>query len=315
MKKLISLAVSLALIAVIWAVVDIRALAAALARTDPAMLGLAIAMVAPLVLVTGFRLSRLSPRGGRLGVGEAVRLTLAASVLNMVLPSKMGDLAKAWFIADRGGARGSMAVSLVVFEKALDMLALLAWCVLGLVMAGDGGVLARGGLVLVGGMLAAGLVLLGSRQVAVGLLGLAARLGPKRLSPKLITLGEAWSEMHRHFWRHPMPVFEAALISLGLWFLHLLQVWMFILALGGFVPLLDAVARAPLAILAGLMPLTFAGVGTRDAALIVVFAPWIDQAGGAALGILCTLRYLLPAMLGLPFLHHYMARLRGAAPP
>ena len=42
----------------------------------------------------------------------------------------------------------------------------------------------------------------------------------------------------------------------------------------------------------------------------------MEPAAGAALGLLCTLRYLLPAIGGLPFLARYLAELRefGQAP-
>lgn len=49
------------------------------------------------------------------------------------------------------------------------------------------------------------------------------------------------------------------------------------------------------------IPLTFAGVDTRDAALILFYQPYFDEATGAALGLLCKLRYFLPAIIGLPF--------------
>ena len=52
------------------------------------------------------------------------------------------------------------------------------------------------------------------------------------------------------------------------------------------------------AICAGLYP-NVAGVGTRDAALIVLFAPYLDAPTAAVLGILCTLRYLIPGLAGL----------------
>jgi len=100
-------------------------------------------------------------------------------------------------------------------------------------------------------------------------------------------------------------------VSLAIWFLHLVQIWMLILALNAAVPFLDNLALAPLAILAGLLPLTFAGIGTRDAALIFFFAPYMAAPVGAALGLLCTLRYVLPAIAGLPFLGAYLGVLRG----
>jgi hypothetical protein len=61
-------------------------------------------------------------------------------------------------------------------------------------------------------------------------------------------------------------------------------------------------ARVPIAILAGLVPLTFAGVGTRDAALVVLLGPLVGADVAAALGVLFLLRYLVPGLLGVPLL-------------
>ena len=79
-------------------------------------------------------------------------------------------------------------------------------------------------------------------------------------------------------------------------------------ALNAFAPFLANLALAPLAILAGLLPLTFAGIGTRDAALVFLYRPYFDAPTAAALGLLCTARYILPALAGLPFAGKYFAR-------
>ncbi|NEQ17581.1 MAG: UPF0104 family protein, partial [Moorea sp. SIO3E2] len=91
---------------------------------------------------------------------------------------------------------------------------------------------------------------------------------------------------------------------------HLLQIWLFILALNAWTPFLANLALSPLAILAGLLPLTFAGVGTRDAALIFFYQRYFPKEEAAALGLLCTSRYLLPAIGGLPFLGQYLTTVR-----
>ncbi len=96
--------------------------------------------------------------------------------------------------------------------------------------------------------------------------------------------------------------------SVFIWFLHLLQIWMFILALRAQTPFLANLALAPLAILAGLLPLTLAGIGTRDAALIFFYRPYLDAPTAVALGILCTMRYVLPAIGGIPFFSAIFAR-------
>jgi hypothetical protein len=79
-------------------------------------------------------LQQLIPSGTQLGFGEANCLILAASVLTMVLPSKMGDIAKAYFMKERGHLSSSLSLSLVVFEKACDLLSLLLWCMFGLML-------------------------------------------------------------------------------------------------------------------------------------------------------------------------------------
>ena len=62
-----------------------------------------------------------------------------------------------------------------------------------------------------------------------------------------------------------------------------------------------------LSLLVGLLPVTFAGIGTRDAAIIVLYQPYFSTEVGAALGLLCTMRYVIPALVGLPYLERYLA--------
>ena len=103
-------------------------------------------------------------------------------------------------------------------------------------------------------------------------------------------------------------------MSVLLWGGHLFQFWLFARALGPAIPLLDNMAFATLSILAGLVPLTAAGIGTRDAAIVALYGPALGQGAAAVLGVLATMRYLLPALAGLPFLGDYWRRGRALAP-
>jgi uncharacterized protein (TIRG00374 family) len=116
--------------------------------------------------------------------------------------------------------------------------------------------------------------------------------------------------MYHYFWRDRNQLIKITGTSVLIWFLHLLQIWLFILALKAWAPFLANLALSPLAILAGLLPLPFAGVGTRDTALILFYEPFFDAPAAAALGLLCTSRYLLPAIGGLPFLGKYLASIK-----
>lgn len=315
MKRLISILVSAIILAVIYWKIDFAGLIQVFRNCDRLWMVISLGMVVPITMITAWRLQQLMPAGGRLGFGEANKLILAASVLNMVLPSKMGDIAKAYFMRDKGNLTGSLALSMVVFEKACDMLSLLLWCVFGLLLYPFKGWLFWVMTASVAIGLALGLLLLGSPQFAKFFFSLGQKVAPKKLRAKLGKLSYAWEEMHDYFWRDKGNLLKITATSIFLWFLHLLQIWFFILALKAWTPFLTNLALSPLAILAGLLPLTFAGVGTRDAALIAFYAPYFNAATAAALGLLCTSRYLLPAIGGLPFLNQYLAAVQNPPSP
>ena len=311
MKRLISIAVSLLILAIIYSKIDFSGLLKVFQNCNGWWMIISLGMVVPLTLITSWRLQQLMPSGARLGFGEANRLILAASVLNMVLPSKMGDIAKAYFMKQRGHLDGSLSLSLVVFEKACDMLSLLLWCAFGLMLYPSKNWLFWTMTVSVAVGLIVGVLLLSSRKFAKVFFLIGKAIAPKKIKLKIQKLQISWEEMLAYFWHDKNQLLKITFTSIFIWFLHLLQIWFFILALKAWTPLLANLALAPLAILAGLLPLTFAGVGTRDAALIAFYQPYFNAPTAAALGLLCTSRYLLPAIGGMPFLGQYLSTVRN----
>ena len=311
MKKLISIAVSLIILFIIYSKINFPKLIEVFQNSDRLWMVISLGMVVPLTMLTSWRLQQLTPSRTRLGFGEANRLILTASVLNMVLPSKMGDIVKAYFIKERGHLDGSLSLSLVVFEKACDMLSLLLWCAFGLTLYPQKDWLFWVMTASVISGLIIGLLLISSREFANLLFRLISRIAPKKIRLKIAKLRHSWGEMHKYFWKDKPHLLKITLTSIIIWFGHLLQIWFFTLALKAWVPFLAHLALAPLAILAGLLPLTFAGVGTRDAALIAFYQPYLNAPTAAALGLLCTSRYLLPALGGIPFLNKYLATIKN----
>ena len=314
LKRFISIVISVAILFYIYAQIDVANLVRVFQNCDRLMLGISLGMVVPITLVTSWRLQQLVPQRS-LGFIEANRLILGASVLNMVLPSKMGDIAKSYFMSERSNLSGSLALSISIFEKACDLLSLLLWCVFGLMLypAKDNlfWIMTVG--VAVGLIL--GLLLLSSQQFANLFFNLSIKYTPKSVSQKLQKMQASWSEMHNYFWGDKQQLLLITSTSVFIWFLHLLQIWLFILALKAVVPFLVSLALSPLSILAGLLPLTFAGIGTRDAAIIYFYQDYFNEATGAALGLLCTSRYFIPALIGLPFLGQMLGAVRRMDQP
>lgn len=89
MKRFISITVSMIILSIIYSKIDLQALADIFLNSHRFWMPVSLAMVIPITLFTAWRLQQLMPKSTYLGFWEANRLILAASVLNMVLPSKM----------------------------------------------------------------------------------------------------------------------------------------------------------------------------------------------------------------------------------
>ena len=309
-KFFISIGVSLLILGVIYWKIDIVNIKDVLVQVDvPVFIG-ALLILIPITLLSALRFRMLLSGENKPSLGLATKLILAGSTMNVVLPSKMGDMLKSIFMRDALKMRGSFAVSVVVFEKGCDLLGLLAWCLLGLVVyAGDDEFLIILALV-IGGGLGFGTLMLSALSFSDWFLRLVVRMVPSKLADKFDNLRKSWAEVHEFFWRSKRAVIIIVALTLFIWFLHLLQIWLLAKALNAPVPLLSSLGLSSLALLAGLMPLTLAGVGTRDAAAIYLFAPFMTAPAGAALGLMLTLRYILPGLAGLPFLAEYLDVLR-----
>jgi uncharacterized protein (TIRG00374 family) len=305
MRRLIAASVSVLLLALLYAFVDVRALMEAIHAADPWWLGAGLALVVPITLATAWRFSLLV-REARIGLGEANRLILASSTLNLFLPSKMGDLAKGFVLTERHGMPGSLSLSIVVLEKAIDMFSLLVCGVAALAYLGvyNHGLLLL--LIPVAALLTVITALILPLPVLRMAVEVACRIMPAPVAVRLERFAHSLAGVVQWFWSRPLWAFGVIALSLALWFIHLGQFWLFTRAVGGNVPLIDNMAFATLSILIGLLPFTLAGVGSRDAAIVVFYGAYLSPAAAAFVGILATFRYVLPALAGLPFVGGFL---------
>lgn len=310
-KRLITIAVSIAILAAIYSLIDLGNFREVVAGCNMWLLVGGLALVIPITVVTAWRFLLLVPRQAGIGLVEALKLVLAASTLNLVLPSKMGDLSKAYFMRNKGQMEGPAALSVVLFEKLCDVLSLLTWCLVGLLVLQSGDIVIQGLGAAAACLWLVGVLLLVSKRFAALAFWLA-RLIPWEKFRGVVQKTEAsWSDMQRQISRSTAASLKVGLTSLVLWLMHLFQIWVFILALNAQVPLVVSFSLSALAIFAGLLPLSFAGIGTRDAAIIYFYAAYFGPATGAALGLLCTMRYIMPALAGWPFFGGYMQAAPG----
>lgn len=303
-RKLSAAAVSLGLMILLYVSLDVDAVGRALGRADPPLLIVSLLLLLPPLAASAWRLSWMAPPSIRPGRWQAFKLISLACAFNLALPSKFGDLSKAVFLGS-GRDRGLRhALALVLFEKGWDLLGLLACGFMAVLLSGPEHLPASAAWVL-GGLLALGTGLMGFRRLPGIVLRPVGRLFGRDLSP----FDAAWEELLARSYRSRKAIAALVLGSIVIWLMHLLQIWTMARALHIPLPFLEGAAVLTVAVLAGLLPFTLAGIGTRDAALVLLLSPYADSPTAAALGLLFVIRLVLPAMIGVALMPRQLTTL------
>ncbi len=282
----VKLLLAMAILTSLYAAADWKAVGHALQSLDGRWLLAALAMFIPQTLVSAWRWQGLASGVTRITWLQATRHTLAASALNLVVPSKLGDLSKAAMLPGSPSVRRT--APLVILEKGSDVAALLILLAMGWLGVG---IRLLGPVLVVAAMAS----IWGSRNRCPA--AVAASLEPGHGSQQARRLSRLAAALDV---RRAVALAGSSLV---LWMLHLVQFDLLLRAAGVQVTTTDVLARIPLAIFAGLLPLTMWGVGTRDSALVWLFADVAAASTMAGVGLLTALRYLIPGVVGLPCLH------------
>jgi glycosyltransferase 2 family protein len=303
---LVSLALSAAILAALYRSIDVRLIVRDLRSVDPAWLVISVGMIVPITLLRAIRFYIVAPRGTMRGIGEALRLTLVSSAANVFLPAKSGDLIKSYFLANGRWSSVGVSVAVVVYERLCDLVGLLTWCALGWFIARPDVSGVPPVLWPVLGMFGAVCaVLISSEHVARLGSALVARVLAGRWQ-RLQTLADGWPGLFQALGSRRAGVI---LLSLLLWLVHVIQIWMFTVTLSIRIPFTVCVSLTAVALLVGQLPFAFAGLGARDVALVVLMRGYVRPESAAALGLLIATRNLLPPLAALAIVRPYVARL------
>jgi glycosyltransferase 2 family protein len=300
MKKL-AILTTMVMLVVLYARIDRQALLGQLRHMRWEIFCLSLVFFVPQMLVTVWRWRWMVWDVYPMNMLEAAKLILAGKALNALLPSKLGEASKAYFLLRHAHVALPKGVALVLLEKMLDMAGLCAMLLAGLFLTSQWGLVetsaALGALLCIA--VVGGLCICRTTGLQCWL---QRRTG---LIQRLHTLLESWQMILTHWKQHRLRFAGILGLSCGLWFLHLAQIYLFFVALRSTVAVSTVFAYVPIGLGIGLLPFTIGGMGTRDSALIYLFAPYESAALMAGIGILCSMRYWVDTLLGLPFFHVY----------
>ena len=300
----ISLGVSAALLVWLYRGLDVRLIGETLLRADRFWLVISVGMILPITIMRALRFLLVAPKGALAGLVEALRLTLVASALNVFLPAKTGDLIKSYSVARTSATPAGVALSVVVYERLCDLFSLMKWCVVGWLVGRPqvSGMPPWVWFFFVAGAAVCGL-LVTSEPAAVVLRAVLGRLLPEGRLARVHDLADGWPALLAVLRGRRRYIVS---LSLLLWSVHLTQIWMFTVTLSAPIPIMICASLSALALMAGQVPFTIAGLGTRDVALVVLLAGYMAPESAAAMGVLIATRGLLPPVFGAPIMRPYL---------
>lgn len=281
MRELVSTIIPLVLIALFARNVDWSEAGATIARSNIFLVACALAVYYATFPLRAARWARLLREGGAdVEWRDLLRILFLGWFVNSLVPAKLGDLYRSYLVKRRFGISLSRTVGVVVAERLLDLVVVFGLLVLGGYVAFGRTVLADLWIVYVTGAVL-GLF------IAVGLVAIYA-LGPKiaRFFPNEVRrIGRLFREGVLHSFR-ALPF--AAPVTLIIWGAEAMRLMFVLWALGIDLPASGIVFVAVATSLLTTVPLTPAGFGFVEIAMVYVLTEGfgLPQSSAVAVAVL-----------------------------
>ncbi|MFH1876334.1 MAG: lysylphosphatidylglycerol synthase transmembrane domain-containing protein [Candidatus Omnitrophota bacterium] len=292
-----SVAVSTLIIAALLRAVDVRAVIHTIraARRETLIISCLISLGINIFLGTAKWKRIIAALGCTVSFKETLMIRSGCLPLKLILPLKTHEILKIAYLARRKNISVARAAHSLVLDKALNLLTL-------------------AGIMLVGTIIAP--LPMPKLIPFIALLGMAALIFFTRPYDILVRYVKC---LLPRYTRHveelasgmrEIPAKEKAILagySLVYQSSEFLNTYLLMTAVGCFVPFSQILVFIPFVMLAGALPMTILGMGTREGLMIFLFAAYAPAATLMSAGILVSLvEHLLPVIFGLIFLFPFI---------
>jgi uncharacterized protein (TIRG00374 family) len=251
--------------------VDLSSVLSVIADVNLSYLGTAIVLTIPMLVLKSWRWqSLLKMQGIAYPLRQAFPAYVGGLYLGMVTPGRLGELGRAFYLTNDRGLSLGAAFSSVVVDRLLDIYVLL--------LAGGYGLIAYS--LLPGGTIPSVIILVLLVALPLSLLrktigkGLIRAIYHVRLFARFRARIDTSADQFYHgvdMLARPRLILPLA-ITLAAWAVYFAQCYLLVLSLEFHLSYLDTAVYMAAAILVTLIPISIAGIGTRDATLIALFS-------------------------------------------
>lgn len=243
--------------------------------------------------------------GYRVPMTRIVGSMLAAWPPVVIMPARANELLRAWAVRDKMPV--TVGVSSILAEKVIDLITLFAMAGLGAAVVGLWEAAAVG----FAGAIAGGAISIVLVRHRIWMEGLPVL---RKRKAKLESLFSAFETLRRQ----RMAILRVVVASFVVRVLGVFAVFVLLHAVGVSLSFWLLLAIWPTALLAGLLPFTLAGMGTRDATFVLLVTAAATVTVSDASLIAASLGYALTqiwsfTIIGIPFMLREAARNRAAA--
>ncbi len=301
LKGIALFSISFGLLAYVVSRVDLPTVWRILTNADPALLAVAFTFSATAFacLPTLRWRTTLQAMGYDLPFKKLVYVRFGAQPFKFTIPLKGGEAFRAIYLRRRHGVPMTAGVASILFDMFLVAVGQLTFLCVGVALAGSA---VQRALLPTVALFGIGL-LLSSKRVQGWAVSVAGMISSK--------LHQKVSELAHGFLRFPLhKKLQLTAISFAVEFAEIFSMYLCCLTLGLDVPLWAAMAYMPIVMGFTLIPVTIRGLGTRELAILLLFAGLAtpEELAGAAL-LFTVLEFIMPAIIGSLLLSRFVADL------
>ena len=255
--------------------IDLHAVAQNFLNIDLRFLALAFVLTIPSLLIKTLKWKQLvKPFNVELSLKEAASAWISGFFIGLVTPGRVGDLARAFYLKDK--MKIGSALTTVVVDRILDIFVLMVLSVLGIFFiitnfAVDGKVIQMifGAFVL---FTIAAIVFFQKKYASRLLKPLFNIFVPEKYKEKLKSSYQDFYGGISILKANKGAIAKAVILSVVAWTITFTNYFVLSLAIGLNVEYFFILMIMPIALLVEILPISFSGIGTRDAAIILFFS-------------------------------------------